>query len=151
MTSDADYADVLQSTVEWVFQPMLERRTEFPEKVDGFCALRRCRYRGELMVIGRACKGFEELPRGLPDGADWEGLAHRPTRWPMSQPNPCGRRISSTSSGVRISSLRTEVQTSRLSPHLLVRPAAVAQFWMLPHTVRRSARSAPVRDPGAAP
>ena len=85
MTSNPGYADVLRGTAEWVFKPIAERRSEFPDAVHlhGFCALRGHRYQGELMVIGRACN-WEKLFEEPPDGDDWEEVARKLACWPMS-------------------------------------------------------------------
>ena len=83
MTSNAGYADVLRGTAEWVFKPIAERRSEFPDDLHGFCALQGHRYQGELMVIGRACN-WEELPKEPPDGEDWEEVARKLACWPMA-------------------------------------------------------------------
>ena len=85
MTSDAGSAEVLRGTAEWVFKPIAERCPEFPDDLDlqGFCALRGCRYQGELMVIGRACN-WEKLFEEPPDGDDWEEVASKLARWRMS-------------------------------------------------------------------
>ena len=84
MTSDAGSAEVRRGTAEWVFKPIAERPAEFPNDLQGFCALQGHRYQGELMVIGRACD-WKKLPKEPPDGEGWEGVARElATSWSMS-------------------------------------------------------------------